>query len=446
MSLTTTELESLSCQEQVRLVKRWLPWLAKGSLAVVDQGLISGSNFWIGILLARWLAPEAYGAYALAFSIFLFISGFHSSLILEPMSVFGPGEYKDRLPAYVGKLLRLQLVLTVGLASLLALAVTAVVHFANNNTLPYALCGAALAIPWILSFWFCRRSAYLELRPAVAVRGAAAYCLLVILLLFVSGRLGLLSPFGAFFLQALASFAAGTILLLSTRPQLASLDSDPSMRIIMKQHWKYGRWVVGTSFVSWLSGSAYYVLVAALLRMEDVAALRALQNFVLPMTQFITAMTLLFLPWASAQFVNHSLAAFKKSIRTITLLFVSGAALYVACIVVFGRWLMGTLYAGRYVQVEALLPLAVLPLLMSAASQGPGIALSAMQTPSKVFWGYTAAAAITILVGAPLTYYRGLIGATSAMMISSCAPLAVVVHYYKAGLRNIADAEMRLTQ
>ena len=50
---------------------RAIAWAGRLSLAVVDQGLISGSNFALGIVLARWMAPAEYGAYALAFSIFL---------------------------------------------------------------------------------------------------------------------------------------------------------------------------------------------------------------------------------------------------------------------------------------------------------------------------------------------------------------------------------------
>jgi O-antigen/teichoic acid export membrane protein len=103
---------------------------------------------------------------------------------------------------------------------------------------------------------------------------------------------------------------------------------------------------------------------------------------------------------------------------------------------------MVTLYAGRYVQVAYLLPLAVLPLLMAAASQGPGIALSAMQAPSKVFWGYAAGAIITILVGVPLTHFQGLVGAMCAMVISSAASFAVVVYYYKTGLRRITVVDV----
>ena len=44
----------------------FLSWLKKGSLAVLDQGLFSGANFVVNILLARWLTPEEYGAFAVA--------------------------------------------------------------------------------------------------------------------------------------------------------------------------------------------------------------------------------------------------------------------------------------------------------------------------------------------------------------------------------------------
>ena len=154
MPLAIPAVETPSRREQLRaLLTGWMPWVGKGSLAVLDQGLISGSNFLIGILLARWLAPEAYGAYALAFSIFLFLAGFHNALLLEPMSVFGPASYKDQLPAYLGKLLRLHFALTFALALLLALGATCFLSFFGNRAVPDALLGAGLATPWIIFLW-----------------------------------------------------------------------------------------------------------------------------------------------------------------------------------------------------------------------------------------------------------------------------------------------------
>src|SRR5450755_1484869 len=73
----------------------WKFWAAKGSLTVLDQSLIAGSNFGIGIFLARWLSPAQYGSYAMAFAIFLLFSLSYQSLILEPQRIFGPTDYVD---------------------------------------------------------------------------------------------------------------------------------------------------------------------------------------------------------------------------------------------------------------------------------------------------------------------------------------------------------------
>jgi O-antigen/teichoic acid export membrane protein len=54
------------------IVTRSTRWGLKGGMAIVDQGIFSGSNFVLYILLARWLAPDDYGAYALGFAGILF--------------------------------------------------------------------------------------------------------------------------------------------------------------------------------------------------------------------------------------------------------------------------------------------------------------------------------------------------------------------------------------
>ena len=89
------------------LTKGWMPWVGKGSLAIARPGpLCQFSNFLLNVLLARWLAPTDYGAFALAFSVFLLLLLFHNALLSGPMLVFGPGKYRERFPEYLGILLR----------------------------------------------------------------------------------------------------------------------------------------------------------------------------------------------------------------------------------------------------------------------------------------------------------------------------------------------------
>ena len=81
-------------------------WLRGGVWSVLDQGLFAGANFVVNILLARWLSPEAYGSFAIAFSAFLLAGTLHGGWFVEPMLVFGAGKFESRFPAYVRMLLR----------------------------------------------------------------------------------------------------------------------------------------------------------------------------------------------------------------------------------------------------------------------------------------------------------------------------------------------------
>src|SRR5690348_15343216 len=144
-------------------------WSHRGVLAILDQGLISGSNFVVAILLARWLTPRQYGTYALAFEIFLFLAALYGSLILEPMSVFGPSLYKGNLVSYLGGLLRIHCVISFLMTALL-FATAAIIHtYKPESFLPDALVGVSVATPCLLLFWLARRGFYVVFQPQKAL-------------------------------------------------------------------------------------------------------------------------------------------------------------------------------------------------------------------------------------------------------------------------------------
>src|SRR5438477_212183 len=76
--------------------------VGNGFWAIADQGFFAGSNFILNIVLARWLSPNEYGAFGVAFSIFLLVGTLHSSLVTEPMTVFAPGKVRERIQSYLG--------------------------------------------------------------------------------------------------------------------------------------------------------------------------------------------------------------------------------------------------------------------------------------------------------------------------------------------------------
>jgi O-antigen/teichoic acid export membrane protein len=406
----------------------------------MDQGLISGSNFLIAVLLARWLTRDDYGAYAMGFSIFILLYGFQNAFLLEPMSVFGPESYPRCLTGYVKKLLGYHFVLAFLLSLLVVVGIILLPFFQVDRALTSAMWGVCIALPLILFYWICRRAAYLKFAPGLAVIGSTTYCLTVLVLVLVLKRW--LSPFMGFLIQALAAIPAALLLLAFLRSG-SDLQPSPSSAEVLRQHWRYGRWVVGSAIVTWISGYAYYVIVGALLPMQDVAALRALRNLTEPCYRAMAAIILLVLPWASSRYAEEGRRGLQRRTRQLNWLFGGSALAYFLAVCLFRNRVMSFLYAGRYNESSHLLVLATAPLVLIAASLGSEVAVQVMQAPSEVFLAYGASGALTLLLGIAFTRYWGLVGGLISILISSAAVWAVLTYRCQKRLRASAPESPR---
>src|SRR5437899_1567336 len=173
-------------------------WGLKSALALVDQGLFSGAGFLVNLLLARWLAPASYGAFAVTFAGFLFISGFHNVLLLEPLTVMGPGRHSDNLPAYFRAQFQLHFLLVGWLAAAGLLAGVAVWRITPYSPLVGAIFGSALMLPLLLLLWLVRRMCYVLQSPRLAVAGTASYLVLIVAGLSILHRFRWDTPFLSF--------------------------------------------------------------------------------------------------------------------------------------------------------------------------------------------------------------------------------------------------------
>ena len=63
--------------------------VSKG-LIFLDQAMVSGSNFLLGILLVRYLGLAEYGTFTLLWMAVLFALGVNQALIIKPLLSIGP--------------------------------------------------------------------------------------------------------------------------------------------------------------------------------------------------------------------------------------------------------------------------------------------------------------------------------------------------------------------
>ena len=426
--------------------RRLLDRAVTGGLAILDQGLISGSNFLIGILLARWLMPGQYGAYALAFAVFLLLALLYQCLLLEPMTVFGGSSYHNCRREYLGRLLRMHLL--IGCVIAIGLGTAAFICYAQgSDTLARALAGVAVAAPCVLLFWLARRSVYLEMSPGEAVKGASLYCGLVLGGVYLVYRFGVLSPFAAFSLMAVGALITSGALFLRFRSIVARGAAAPGLLQVWRRHWNYGRWALGCSIAGWIPAYSYYPLLSRFAGMAHAGELRALMNLVAPVEQTLGGLSLLFLPYAARIQQQYGKGKATQLANRITLLSIAGTAAYWAVIIPLKGPLFRLMYSGKYDSVAYLLPWVALGSILWSAGYGPGIILRAMEHPRLVFIALGASSVMTLLVGVPATYFLGLWGVVAWGLVSSNVVALVILVYLlrwklrssSAGTKNIEE-------
>jgi len=414
---------------------RWSFWITRGSLAVLDQALISGSNFTIGILLARWLVPAQYGAYTLAFSVFLLLSFFHQALILEPQRVFGSADYAECLPRYLGVLIRIQsgLTLLVGLA--LGASLWLARLWARPDGLEVALGGMTIAAPFVLLLWLVRGAFYVQMAPQFAVAGSATYCAVVLGSLLVVDRFQLMSPFSAFIMMGFGALVSSAVLLSRLRPNL-NLRAEPNWKGVSRQHWEYGRWLLASLGLSWIPGNIYYSLVSAFSGMASVGELKALINFTLPVAQTLTALSMCFVPHAARAYQKDGITALKRLTLKIACVFGVAAIVYWALLISLGAPVLRFLYNGHYTQLASLIPWVAAGSIPWNLATVPTLALRAVRSSVSIFRIYLASSGVAVLIGVPATWGFGLRGALAAIIVSNVSALGIALYLMRRELRT----------
>lgn len=418
-------------------------WASKGVLALTDQGLIAAANFLVALLLARQVPRAEYGAYALAFEVFLLMVVVYSAFILEPMSVFGPSQYKHCLREYMGTILRLHVWVTLFTIAVVGSAAGVVYWFNGNHILARALVGVAVAGPCVLFFWVVRRTYYLNLLPGLAAIGAMVYSGVLLSGLFFCYRLHLLSPMVVFLLMSAAALVTGPVLLTRLNKRLSTGANPPATDDVVRRHWTYGRWALASSITTWGTGAIFYFGVSTFCGLAITGELKALLNLSSPIGQGFAAISLLSLPYASRLQQSAGTGSLKRLVGRLTVLYAGGTAAYFAGVILFGRQILHLLYGDKYASVVIFIPLVGLAMVLRLASTSQAVVLRALQSPNLVFASYSASAIVAAVVGIPAIWAFGLRGAVVANVLSAAAALVLAITLLR---RKLHQREATLVQ
>jgi len=394
-----------------------LRWVRKSFWAVIDQGLFATSNFFLNILLARWLVPIEYGAFTVAYTTFLFLSTFHTGLINEPMLVFGPGKYKDKIRAYLRTLILGSWILGIIVGIVFLIVFLAFLNFSKSNLTPTLLV-ISIASPVILFQWLMRKACYINLQPQLAAFAGFGYVALIFTGAFGLNYYEQLRPITVLLIMALAHFFSGLWLFFKLRIHL-NIHKDKELMVdVLNNHWKYGKWASGTAALSWIPCNVFILFLALWGGLEASAAYKALINLVLPILHVVTASGAVMLPILVEK---RGLKEFRRLILYFSFPYILGPLLYFIFIRVFGDSMIHILYNGKYIEyVNLLWLIGIIPIVFAMVNLSV-IVLQALELPHIIFRAHLISSVIVFTLGLLIVKVWGVYGAMVGWLIAYLA-------------------------
>jgi O-antigen/teichoic acid export membrane protein len=407
-------------------------WGLKSAMSLTDQALTSSAGFGVNILLARWMIADQYGAFALAFAGYLFLTGFHNVLLLEPLSVIGPARHAEQLRSYFNAQIGVHAVLVLPLALITLVAAGILSRIDPHSALVGALAGGGAALPFLLFLWLARRMCYVLQQPRLAVWGSGFYLGIALVLILVLRYLHRLTPFNSFLALGFGSLIGALITMrrIGLKKTRRSQQPHVSRRKVLSENWIYGRWLVGSAVLYAVSTYSQMFFVAGAIGLSAAGVLRAMQIPSLVMTQVITAVGLLVLPSLSFDFGRSHTRRLRHKAFLVSLA-VGLTAMGFAVLLAVGRGSVEhLLFGGRYAQYAWLIPILALIPVMNGLSVGFSMALRASQKSYFDLVGNAVAAPIALVSTLLFTRWWGIGGAAASIVLSFAVLSLVTVIFF----------------
>lgn len=406
-------------------------WVGKGAWGLLDMGLFAGGNFLTHVFLARWLPESVYGTFTTAFAIYLLFAVVHTSVMIEPMMVYGSQRYHRRLGSYLGDLVRMHARLCGAYA--LVLGVIAGVEILGGRTQlagalgMFAVAQFALLLPWVL-----RDACYIKSDPRPAGLAGVVYLASVLTGLCVLRWLEVLSLPAAVGVLGCSAMLASAWLIWQLRIGGAILTRDARWKLARVRHWRFGRWSLLTNFIRYVPEHLPMILVPMVMGYAMGGALKALVNLITPFILVTWAMSNLLLPVLVRRTGS---AEFEVFARRVSLLVVAGPLLCWPVLGVFGGSIVAFLYDGKFVdQAWVLWLLGGMPVIISLNCILFSV-FRALDRPDLLLPSTLLAAAAVVVVGVPLLWMVGLWGMVVGMLIAQAIQGASLLLVYVRRLR-----------
>ncbi len=411
---------------------------SRATTTMLDQCVASGSNFAVGIVVARISGPAGLGAFALAYTVWILVTTMHRSLITDPMAIMGDMR-RDQRDEFVRRGFAADVTLGLMAACVIA-AIGTILLTVGQHTLGVGMLSVA---PWIVvldlqDYWrwigFMQGNPKKSLANDLVFNAVQATAFVAIFLVGLHSVVAVVSAWG---------FGAAVAALYGLR----QFRIRPSFRggpAFLWSRWPTSRWLASERTASWGATQLYLILAGAMLGPAALGGLKAAQGLVLgPTMVVINAGGSFGLPEASRQLAEHGWTGMARVSRFVT---GAGASAAVACaIVVFvaAPRLLAALYGPEFVAYAPSARIFAASIVVTAFGVGPILALTATRRVRPLFVVQLGRLAFSVAAVCVLSAAYGVTGAAASDLLASVFTLAAILAVRSRVRRSIEETQTR---
>ena len=383
---------------------------------LVDQIVVSGSNFLTSAIVARTLGIDTFGVFSLAWIMVQFVQSLQSALVLLPMMSVGPKQNPEEAQSYYAVSMFHQLVWILGSAVLTWAGCLAAAR------LGLGIAAEQLALPLFVAVLvtqmheFLRRYGFTTGHvKQVVFSDMLRYGLLMAGLVYLAVFAPAKPDVGHILYLISATAAVATLAIWSIAPSISGFRTRLSE--ITGRHASLSQWLTGSALLMWITSNFFTIAAGSILGPAAVGAIRAASSLMQVTNLFFQAAEGFATPMASRIFHSKGLDGLKRFVFQMTL---AALAITVSATVVLGVpgsfWLklvFGQEFASYGLAVFEL----GLSFVILAVSQPYRFAFQAVEKTRVDFTGYICAAVWTLATSYPAAHHFGLHGVIISYLI-----------------------------
>jgi len=397
-------------------------------IALADQAVVSGSNFLIGIALARVLGIDGYGLFALLWMIVLFGKSINQAFVTRPMMSLAPKKESEASVKYIATLHYLQYLTSFGIGIFVFI---------------FLLFGQYFEIEITDNRWFWVMPSIVVLhliydfyRSQSFVKQDVVFALILDIILFGGHFLAIfvlwyydnLSVTNALIGIGIAHFV---VVALGLFKYFSFNFNTPILKETVLYHFTFSKWLIGTALLQWFSGNFFIIVAAALMSEAAVGAVRIVQN-VMGLTHVLFLAMENMVPVKAAL---HYKEGGLKQLKTYLIYITGRAGILVGGILlllaIFRTHIIDFLYGAEYIEYSYLVIGFCLTYILVFIGHPLRFALLTLEITKPMFISYVLGAVFSLILAYPLVGQFGLVGVLVGIFVTQGLSQLVYIYYLK---------------